>query len=227
MPKIGMEPLRRFQIIRAVVESVADQGLDALTMEMVAKRANVSKGVVNYYFAGKRDMLLQSFDAFLESYYQQIAELIQPDAKAGKMLEIVIAVCFPDKDVALPLWKYDPKIDVDNLPDFGNDPTYSIDRLGKVLVHFLTKTLLDDDFQSIYQKVYNAYLEGMINIIQHGIDSGEFREVDQEKTALSIMALIEGMVLYRNVGFRSLAPQEYRSVCLQFALRYLTDINSK
>ena len=227
MPKIGMEPLRRFQIIRAVVESVADQGLEALTMEMVAKKANVSKGVVNYYFAGKRDMLLQSFDAFLESYYQQIAELIEPDTTAGEMLEIVFAVCFPDKDVALPLWKYDPKIDTDNLPDIRNAPTYSIGRLGKVLVHFLSKTILDDAFQSIYQKVYNAYLEGMKVIIQHGVASGEFREVDHEKTALSIMALIEGMVLYRNVGFHPLTPQGYRGLCLQFALQFLTKSGSK
>ena len=117
----------------------------------------------------------------LESYYQQIAEMIEPDTPAEEMLAIVIAVCFPDKDVALPLWKYDPKIDVDNLPDIGNAPTYSIDRLGEVLVHFLSKTILDDDFQSIYQKVYNAYLEGMEIIIQHGIASGEFREVDHEK----------------------------------------------
>ena len=226
MPKIGMEPLRRFQIIRAVVESVADQGLESLTMEIVAKRANVSKGVVNYYFAGKRDMLLQSFDAFLESYYQQIAEMIQPDTTAEEMLTIVIAVCFPDKDVALPLWKYDPKIDVDNLPDIGNDPTYSINRLGKVLVHFLSKTISDNDFQSIYLKVYNAYLDGMKIIIQHGIASGEFREVDHEKAALSIMALIEGMVLYRNVSFHPLTPQEYRAVCLQFARRYLANNDS-
>lgn len=227
MPKIGMEPVRRFQVIRAVIESVADQGLEALTIEMVAKRANVSKGVVNYYFAGKRDLLLQSFNAFLESYYQQIADLIKPDTTAGEMLEIVIAVCFPNKNVALPLWKYDPKIDADNLSDIGKDPSYSIDRLGKVLVHFLTKTILDDDFQAIYQKVYNAYLEGMQSIIQHGVASGEFREVDHEKTAFSIMAMIEGMVLYRNIGFHPLAPQDYRAVCLQFVRRYLTNNHSK
>jgi AcrR family transcriptional regulator len=227
MPKVGMEPIRRLQIIRAVIGSVADKGLEALTVEMVAKRANVSKGVVNYYFAGKRELLLQSFNAFLESYYQQIADLIKPDTAAGEMLEIVIAVCFPDKNVALPLWKYDPKIDADNLPDIGNDPTYSVDRLGKVLVHFLTKTILDDDFQAIYQKVYNGYFEGMKTIIQHGVASGEFREVDHEKTAFSIMAMIEGMVLYRNIGFRPLAPKDYRAICLQFARRYLTENDSK
>ena len=178
MPKVGMEPIRRTQAIRAVIESVAEKGLEALTMDAVAKRADVSKGVVNYYFAGKRDLLLQSFHAFLESYNQQIVDLIQPDMKAMEMMGIVIDVCFPDGDVALPLWKHDPKIKEKARPKDEPDPTYSIDQLGRVLVHFLTKTILDPDFQGIYHKVYNTYLEGMKTIIQHGMATGEFRKMD-------------------------------------------------
>lgn len=226
MPKVGMEPIRRLQIIRAVIESVAEQGFETLTMEMVAKRANVSKGVVNYYFDGKRDMLLRSFNAFLESYYQQIADLIQPDTGAWEMLEIVIDVCFPDKNVTLPLWKHDPKIDKKAPSKIEGNSTYSINRIGKVLVHFLTKTILDKGFQEIYQKVYHAYLEGMKTIIQHGVAAGEFREVDPEETAYGFMALIEGMVLYRNIGFHPLSPQHYRAICLKFAQRYLQNRDS-
>jgi hypothetical protein len=43
MPKTGMAPIRRAQVIRAVIESVAEQGLEALTMDAVARKANVSK----------------------------------------------------------------------------------------------------------------------------------------------------------------------------------------
>ena len=53
MPKVGMEPIRRAQIIGAVIETVAEQGLEALTMDAVARTAGVSKGVVNYYFVTK------------------------------------------------------------------------------------------------------------------------------------------------------------------------------
>ena len=221
MPKVGMEPIRRIQVIRAVIESVAEQGLEALTMDAVAKRADVSKGVVNYYFAGKRDLLLQSFQAFLESYNQQIADLIQPDMRAMEMMGIVIDVCFPDGDVALPLWKHDPKIEGKSQPEDGPEPAYSVDQLGKVFVHFLTKTILDRDFQEIYQKVYDTYLEGMKMIIQEGIAAGEFRDVDPDEAAFGLMALIEGMVMYRNIGFRPLAAQNYRTVCKDFARRYL------
>jgi AcrR family transcriptional regulator len=223
MPKVGMEPIRRIQVIRAVIESVAEQGLEALTMDAVAKRADVSKGVVNYYFAGKRDLLLQSFHAFLESYHQHITDLIQPDMSANEMMEIVVDVCFPDGDVALPLWKHDPKIEGKAQPEDDPIPTYSIDQLGKVLVHFLAKTILDRDFEAVYQKVYDTCLEGMKAIIQHGMAAGEFREVDPDEAAYSLMALIEGMVMYRNIGFRPMSPQNYRTVCKDFARRYLNN----
>jgi AcrR family transcriptional regulator len=216
-----MEPIRRTQVIRAVIESVAEKGLEALTMDAVAKRADVSKGVVNYYFAGKRDLLLQSFNAFLESYNQQIVDLIQPGMGAMEMMGIVIDVCFPDGDVALPLWKHDPKIEAKAQPEGKPDPAYSIDQLGKVFVHFLTKTILDREFQAVYQKIYDTYLEGMKTIIRQGIAAGEFRKVDPDESAYGLMALIEGMVLYRNIGFRPLSPQNYRAVCKDFARRHL------
>ena len=221
MPKVGMEPIRRIQVIRAVIETVAEHGLESLTMDAVARKAGVSKGVVNYYFAGKRDLLLQSFHAFLESYNQQIVDLIQPDMGTMEMMDIVIDVCFPDDDVALPLWKNDPKIKGKSQPDNGPDPTYSIDQLGKVFVHFLTKTIVDSDFQAVYKKVYNTYLEGMKIIIQQGIAAREFHDVDPDIAAYGLMALIEGMVMYRNIGFRPLSAQNYRTVCKDFARRYL------
>lgn len=209
MPKVGMEPIRRAQVIRAVIESVAEQGLEALTMETVAKKAGVSKGVVNYYFAGKRNLLLQSFHAFLESYNQQIVDLIQPGMGAMDMMEVVIDVCFPDGEVMLPISEQEP------------NPTYPIDLLGKVFVHFLTKTILDRDFQEVYHKVYTTYLEGMKTIIQQGIVAGEFRDVNPDEAAYGLMALIEGLVMYRNIGFRPLSPQNSRTLCKDFARRYL------
>jgi TetR/AcrR family transcriptional repressor of bet genes len=221
MPKLGMEPIRRAQVIRAVIESVAEQGFEALTMDGVAQKAGVSKGVVNYYFAGKRDLLLQAFNAFLEAYNQQIVDLIQPEMSAMEMLVVVIEVCFPGSDVILPLRRHDPKIEARDQPYEGGDPAYPIEVLGKVFVHFLTKTILDQDFQTVYRKVYNTYLEGMIAIIEHGIATGEFREVDPDDAAFSLMALIEGMVMYRNIGFHPLSSQHYRGLCKDFATGYL------
>jgi TetR/AcrR family transcriptional repressor of bet genes len=227
MPKLGMKPIRRAQVIRAVIESIADEGLEALTMDGVAKKARVSKGVVNYYFSGKQDLLQQSFQAFLESYYQRIADLIHADMTAWEMLSVVIDVCFPDSDVTLQLWQHDPKLKDKIQPEQEPDLIYPIEKLGKVFVHFLTHTVLDEIFETVYQTVYRTYLEGTQAIIEHGIDTKEFRYVDSQEAALGIMALIEGLVLYRNVGFNPLSAKEYRSLCLNFAKQHLLQPNPK
>ena len=221
MPKLGMKPIRRAQVIRAVIETVADEGLEALTMDGVAKKAGVSKGVVNYYFSGKRDLLQQSFQAFLESYYQQIADLIQADMTALEMLTVVIDVCFPEGAVALQLRQHDPKLKHKIKPEKEPDFVYPIDKLGKVLVHFLSRTVLDESFETVYQTVYRTYLEGTQAIVEYGIENNEFRNVDAHKAAIGIMALIEGLVLYRNVGFNPMSSKNYRSLCLDFIKQHL------
>ena len=127
MPKIGMTPVRRVQVITAVIETIAEHGLEALTVDAVARQAGVSKGVVNYYFAGKRDLLLQSFQAFLESYNQQIVDRVQPEMGAMEMLEVVIDVCFPEGEVCLPLRKHDPGTDGRKSPPAGSEPNVSPD----------------------------------------------------------------------------------------------------
>ena len=63
----------------------------------------------------------------------------------------------------------------------------------------------------------------MKTIIQHSIAAGEFRDVDPDEAALGLMALIEGMVMYRNIGFRPLSPQHCRTACKDFARRYLNN----
>lgn len=225
MPKLGMEPIRRAQVIRAVIESIADEGLEALTMDGVAKKAGVSKGVVNYYFSSKHDLLQQSFQAFLESYYQQIADLIQSEMSALEMLSVVIDVCFPEGEVLLQLWQHDPKlknkVQAEEEPEF----IYPIDKLGKVFVHFLSQTVSDETFESVYQTVYRSYLDGTKAIIAYGIETKEFRPADTQEAALGIMALIEGLVLYRNIGFKPMSAHEYRSLCLNFAKRHLQEIS--
>ena len=216
-----MRPIRRAQVIRAVIETVAEEGLEALTMDGVANKACVSKGVVNYYFSSKDDLLQQSFQAFLESYYQQIADLIQADMTALEMLNVVIDVCFPDGDVALQLWQHDPKLKEKVQPTEDAEFVNPIDKLGKVFVHFLSRTVSNEAFATVYQAVYRTYLEGTKAIIEHGIENNEFRKVDAQETAFGIMALIEGLVLYRNLGFKPMTPKAYRSLCLNFIATHL------
>ena len=57
-PKVGMGPIRREQIVRATIRCLAREGYTRLTMKKVAREAGVSQGILHYYFADKRAMLV-------------------------------------------------------------------------------------------------------------------------------------------------------------------------
>src|SRR5437763_8963293 len=62
-PKVGVAPRRRAQIVRATIRCLARAGYSGLTMKTVAREAGVSKGILHYYFADKRAILVAALDA--------------------------------------------------------------------------------------------------------------------------------------------------------------------
>lgn len=64
MPKLGMEPIRRRQLIQATMEAIDEAGLADTTIVRIAKRAGVSAGIISHYFGGK--------DGLLEATMRQI-----------------------------------------------------------------------------------------------------------------------------------------------------------
>jgi len=57
MPKLGMGPVRRNQLIEAAISSLHDYGYADTTVARIAKKAGVSSGIVHHYFDGKDDLL--------------------------------------------------------------------------------------------------------------------------------------------------------------------------
>lgn len=57
MPKLGMAPVRRAQLIDATLESVASYGLRATTVSKICEIAGLSPGIISHYFGGKKQLL--------------------------------------------------------------------------------------------------------------------------------------------------------------------------
>ncbi|GHB26916.1 transcriptional regulator BetI [Salinicola rhizosphaerae] len=57
MPKLGMQPIRRRQLIQATLEAIDELGLADATIASIAKRAGVSTGIISHYFNGKDGLL--------------------------------------------------------------------------------------------------------------------------------------------------------------------------
>lgn len=57
MPKVGMEKIRKQQLIDATLASIEEHGLQGTTIASIAKLAGVSTGIISHYFGGKTGLL--------------------------------------------------------------------------------------------------------------------------------------------------------------------------
>ncbi|POD93203.1 transcriptional regulator BetI [Pectobacterium odoriferum] len=57
MPKVGMQPIRRQQLIEAALAAINDVGMHDASIVQIARRAGVSNGIISHYFRDKNGLL--------------------------------------------------------------------------------------------------------------------------------------------------------------------------
>ena len=93
MPKVGMEPIRRHQLIKATMETIDEVGLAEATVIQIARRAGVSAGIISHYFGGKNGLLEATMRQILTdlsnavSVRKQALEDNSPRAHIGAIIE--------------------------------------------------------------------------------------------------------------------------------------------
>lgn len=86
MPKLGMEPIRRRQLIDATIAAIEANGFSETTVSRISARAGVSTGVVHHYFANKNDLL--------EATLRDLANTLRRE-----VVERLVAACSPRERV--------------------------------------------------------------------------------------------------------------------------------
>lgn len=70
MPKVGMQPIRRKQLINATIQCIYHYGLLGTTVKKVSEEAGVSTGIINHYFGSKDGMLEATMREILRRHQQ-------------------------------------------------------------------------------------------------------------------------------------------------------------
>lgn len=199
MPKVGMEPIRRSQIINSTLECICMEGIEKLSLDRVAKEAECSKGVVSYYFKSKDNLILEAFRAFLNYYKVKIDNEIREDMKPDEMLKVVQKNALPqyynlNNDV-------EPKLNVSELDgvELMNIPPK---KKAGLFVNFFSRAMVDVNLQDIIKEVYSGDHKGISSIIYYGMKTGYFKETNIYKSAYAIMSMYVGISMLRVVGFK-------------------------
>jgi len=90
MPKLGMEEIRKEQVIAATRKCIVEKGVLHLSVKDVAAEAGVSTGVIYYYFKNKQDLLLQVLkETFHRSHERVILTLAPLESARDKLFKHV------------------------------------------------------------------------------------------------------------------------------------------
>ncbi|HLK23574.1 MAG TPA: TetR/AcrR family transcriptional regulator [Caulobacteraceae bacterium] len=156
-PPSFIEQARRAQIIDCAIAAIAELGFAQASLAQIAKRANVSTGVILYYFAGKEELIR----AVVAHVYGRGAELITPAVNAeptarGALLAFIRA----------------------NVAFFRDHPDY-----GRAVMHISRSGVpgaFDPGVDQPRQTAFRA-------ILAAGQQSGEFRAFSVDVMATSIV----------------------------------------
>lgn len=169
MPRADVSQERRAQIIQAARACFARQGYHRTTMDDIVRESGLSKGTLYWYFSSKEALFL----AILDAWWRDLAQTIQkPASDATSTVERLTA------------W-------IDALIRFLRT---GLDRV-QLIMEFWAEVHRSREIEQRLGQIYQERARLLADIIQQGVDRGEFRAVDPYTTAQTFLAAYDGLLL--------------------------------
>jgi AcrR family transcriptional regulator len=168
-PRPNVSDQRKAQILNAAESIFTKKGFYEARMDDIAEETGLSKGAVYLYFKSKNDLIIAILDRIFQNEFKQLENLGQEEPSASKAI-----------------WKLTDTI--------ANDIVRLL-RLIPIIYGFLALAFRNKYVQRALKQYIDRYLNILIPMIQRGIDSGEFRQVDPREVAIAAGAIIEGTIL--------------------------------
>ncbi|WP_417464731.1 choline-responsive transcriptional repressor BetI [Kordiimonas sp.] len=96
MPKVGMQPIRRQQLIDATIRTIARVGYSETTVSRIAKEAGLSVGIISHYFGGKQALLEASMAQVLFELHDAFLTHLEGADGPRERLSAIIDTNFED-----------------------------------------------------------------------------------------------------------------------------------
>jgi len=88
MPKLGLKPVRRQQLVNATLHLIHKRGVAGTSVSEISSRAGLATGMVHHYFADKDELFKAALEELVKRVYAQVFELLQ---HAQTPLERIVA----------------------------------------------------------------------------------------------------------------------------------------
>ncbi|SFY26707.1 TetR family transcriptional regulator [Streptomyces atratus] len=164
----------REELLAAAMATIAERGLDGLTMAGLGREVQMSSGHLLYYFRTKDELLLQTLEWSEGRLGAERRALLSGPATARERLDGYIDLY---------------------LPDGHRDPHWTL-----WLEVWNRSQNADDDARARQAAIEAAWHRDLVDLLERGASAGEFRPVDAERFATRLRALLDGFSVHVAVG---------------------------
>jgi len=198
MPRLAAahESERRLILLKAAFREVAEKGFSNVTLEDIAARAGVSKGVTLYYFSSKEDLFRELFGWLIDSIHERMREAVASVEDPIEKVRALVALIFPSPSKNRAFFR--------------------------AYVDFCGLAARREAFRVIDERFYAGCREVDRGIVEEGIRRGVFLARDPDVTASTLRAIFDGLMLQWLAEKDPEASfEKYRQRCESELLNYL------
>jgi AcrR family transcriptional regulator len=169
MSKADLAVERKTQIINATIECISRYGYNNFSMQDVARIADVSKGIIHYYFLNKEDLMMAVLDRVSGDIESLLNDAQAKSSDPGERLKIILRVCF---EIVREKREY-----------------YCIN------MDFWTQINQKEKVRQAVARHYGKFRSVTAAILQQGMDAGQFKKMDAASAASVIISIVDGISL--------------------------------
>lgn len=159
------DPKRRAALVRALVEIVADRGLDAVSVREVAAHVGVSIGAVQHHFPTKSAMLRAAMDDVSARWVADVERDLPEEPRAALRLvaERLVPVATDDRD-------------------------------ARVWFAFVARAAVDDELAAVHREGMRELEHALVAAAVDGVDDDAERAAVADELA-AVLALVDGLTV--------------------------------
>ena len=177
------------EVFKAALKCFSVKGYEKTTIDDIIEVSGVSKGSIYYHFANKKDLFYELFNYLNEG---NMETFVKASKAEGSAWERVVGCFFSF------FMNFKKNIDV-----------------FRAAIEILAVALKDDDFREKQARVNEVYQDILAEVIQEGIDNGEFGIDDARGGAFFIYSCSDGAMI-RTLLQPEYATEEYYETLLKY-----------
>ena len=188
----NLERCRKRDLIEATLAVIANQGIDAATVRAIAVEANVTPGLIRYYFSSKEALIAAAYEHHMTAMTNT----------SGNSITDIEDIC--------------PKVRLAKFITAALSPPVTNLQFVTLWAGFLSRVRSDHNMLAIHQNSYFDFRDRLEHLITEIMEreGKPLAPGDAKKLATALNAIIDGLWLEGALLPKAFAPEEIANIGL-------------